>query len=140
VCNDLREGIAMLMSGELDAQENPFANYVAYGVHKVHPYVSLTGHIYGARGVYASAVQLRGWPEEARGALAAAARAAIAQQRNAAVRKEAELREWLTRQGVQITELTDDELAAFQNVAQPILADAREQFDPALWSLLEGRC
>jgi TRAP-type transport system periplasmic protein len=139
VCNDLREGIAMLMSDELDAQENPFANYVAYGVHKVHPHVSLTGHIYGARGVYASAAQLRGWPGEARDALAAAARAAIAQQRDAAVRKEAELREWLTSQGVLITEPSDDDLAAFRTIAQPILADARERFDPALWSLLDGR-
>jgi len=139
VCNDLREGIAMLRSGELDAQENPFANYVAYGVHKVHPHVTLTGHIYGARGVYASAAQLDGWPDDAREALAHAARAAIAQQRKAAVRKEAELRQWLSGLGVQIVELSDEQLAAFRAVAQPVLTDARQQFDDELWSLLDGR-
>lgn len=139
VSNDLREGIAMLKSGELDAQENPLANFVAYGVHEVHPHVTLTGHSYGARGVYASATQLAGWPDDAREALRHAASAAIAQQRSAAVRREAELRQWLTGLGVQIVELRDDELAAFRAVAQPVLADARRRFGDELWSLLDGR-
>ena len=55
---DLRDGIAMLVSGELDAQENPLANFVAYGIERLHPHLSLTAHVYGARGVYASARQL----------------------------------------------------------------------------------
>jgi TRAP-type C4-dicarboxylate transport system substrate-binding protein len=136
VCNDLRDGIAMLLSGELDAQENPFANFVAYEVHTVHPHVTLTGHLYGARGVYASAEQLRTWPPHAHEVLAGAVEAAIRQQRDAAARKEIELRDWLASRGTRIIELTDDEHAAFRAVAEPVLQQARTEIDDELWSLL----
>jgi TRAP-type C4-dicarboxylate transport system substrate-binding protein len=136
VCNDLREGIAMLLSGELDAQENPFANFVAYDVHTVHPHVTLTGHIYGARGVYASAEQLRTWPLRAREALAGAVEIAVRQQRDAAASKEIELRDWLAGRGTRIVELAHDEHAAFRAVAEPVLQRARTSIDDELWALL----
>ena len=138
VCNDLREGIAMLKSGELDAQENPFSNFVAYGINDVHPHVSLTGHIYGARGVYGSARVLADWPEDAVEALRRAARTAIDQQREDAEQGELALRRKLEGDGLQILDLTSDELDAFRAVAQPILKRARTQFDDELWALLEG--
>jgi TRAP-type C4-dicarboxylate transport system substrate-binding protein len=137
VCTDLSDGIAMLKSGELDAQENPLANVVAYGLEEVHRHVSLTGHVYGARGVYASARQLDGWPDEARDSLAQAAAAAIAQQRAAAEQAELDLQASLTRRGTRIIELSEDELGAFRSVAAPVVAAARRQFDDELWSLLE---
>jgi TRAP-type C4-dicarboxylate transport system substrate-binding protein len=139
VCTDLSDGIAMLKAGELDAQENPLANLVAYGLEEVHPHVSLTGHVYGARGVYASARQLEGWPDEARQVLAEAVRAAIAQQREEAERAELELRESLTQRGLAILELNEEERAAFRSVAAPVLAEARKQFDDGLWNLLGAR-
>ncbi len=138
VCNDLREGIAMLKSGELDAQENPFANFVAYGINTVHPHLSLTAHIYGARGVYASAQVLADWPQDAKDALQQAATAAIAQQRTDAARTEVELQRKLEAEGLQILALTSDEHAAFRAVAQPVLDRARSVFDAQLWALLEG--
>ncbi|MPZ72610.1 MAG: hypothetical protein GEU74_05165 [Nitriliruptorales bacterium] len=138
VCNDLREGIAMLLSGELDAQENPFANFVAYGIHTVHPHVSLTGHIYGARGIYGSAPVLDGWPADARDALQAAVNAAIGQQRDDAAQGERDLRSELEDRGLHILALSEDEMAAFRTVAQPVLQRARSEFDDELWALLEG--
>jgi TRAP-type C4-dicarboxylate transport system substrate-binding protein len=136
VCNDLRDGIAMLMSGELDAQENPFANFVAYGVHEIHPHVTMTGHAYGARGVYASTAQLQGWTPRARDVLQAAVAAAVAQQRADAAATEAELRDRLTGQGTRILELSDDERAAFRAAAEPVLRRARAEIDDELWALL----
>jgi TRAP-type transport system periplasmic protein len=139
VCTDLRDGIAMLHSGELDAQENPFGNFVAYGVHSVHPHVTLTGHVYGARGVFASAVQLRHWSEEARGVLSSAVHAAIAQQRAEGAREEQDLRAWLAGRGSRILELTEKEHAAFRAASDPVLEAARQRFDTGLWALLEER-
>ena len=136
VCNDLRDGIAMLKSGELDAQENPFANFVAYGVHEIHPHVTLTGHAYGARGVYASAVQLADWTPRAREVLQGAVAAAIAQQRADAAATEAELRDRLAGEGTRIIELSDSEHAAFRAVAGPVLRRARAEVDDELWALL----
>ena len=39
---DLTEAIAMIKAGTLDAQENPLANTVTYGVHKFHKFHTLT--------------------------------------------------------------------------------------------------
>jgi TRAP-type C4-dicarboxylate transport system substrate-binding protein len=136
VCNDLREGIAMLMSGELDAQENPLANFVTYGVHTVHPHLTMTGHVYGARGVYASAVVLADWAPRAREVLADAVAAAVAQQREDAAETETRLRERLTGEGTRIVDLGDDEHAAFRTAAEPVLAHARAELGDDLWGLL----
>lgn len=137
VLTDLRDGARMLMSGELDAQENPFANFIAYGMATVHPYVSMTGHVYGARGLYASRQQLETWPDDAVAALRRACRAAIEQQRVEAERKELELRRELEAQGLRILDLSDEEMALFRAAAVPVLAKARDRFSPELWALLE---
>jgi TRAP-type C4-dicarboxylate transport system substrate-binding protein len=137
VCNDLREGIAMLLSGELDAQENPFANFVAYRVHTVHPHVTLTGHVFGARGVYASAALLADWSPGERDVLRDAVAAAVAQQRADAARTEAELRDRLAGEGTQIIALSDDEHAAFRAAARPVLETARSDIDARIWALLD---
>ena len=137
VANDLRAGIAMLRSGELDAQENPFANFVAYGIHELHPYVTLTGHVYGARGVYASAVQLRDWTDVELEVLHAAVGAAIDEQRASAARAEAELQEWLAARGTKIHALTDDESAAFREAAAPVVATVTSQIGSDLLDVIE---
>jgi TRAP-type transport system periplasmic protein len=138
VANDLAAGIAMLRSGELDAQENPFANFVAYGIHELHPYVTLTGHVYGARGVYASARQLAEWPESDRDVLRAAVAGAIADQRADAARAESELRTWLAAKGSRIRALDEAETEAFRAAAAPVLVEARDRLGADLFELVEG--
>ncbi|HSE01689.1 MAG TPA: TRAP transporter substrate-binding protein, partial [Burkholderiales bacterium] len=59
---DLKEGLEMVRTGAVDAQENPFANTVTYGCHKVHRYVTLTNHCYMSRGLYLSRRAFEGWP------------------------------------------------------------------------------
>jgi TRAP-type transport system periplasmic protein len=136
VANDLQAGIAMLRSGELDAQENPFANFVAYGIDELHPYVTRTGHVYGARGVYASARQLREWPDADVEVLQAAVTVAIAEQRTSAARIETELADSLAARGTEIRTLTEDERAAFRSAAAPVASLAAERLGPALPDLL----
>lgn len=137
VPTDLRDGIARVKSGELDAQENPFANFVTYGIQEVHRHVSLTGHVYGARGLYASARQLAEWPADVVEVFSEAVRGAIAQQRVEAQETELELQQQLTEQGTRIIELTDDDLATFRVVAAPILERARERFGPQLFDVVD---
>ena len=127
----------MLQSGELQAQENPLANFVAYGIEALHPHLTLTGHVYGARGVYGSVVQLEQWPRDAIAALRGAVRSAILHQRRAAERVESELRERLRAEGTVVTELTAEERAQFELAAEPVLAEARRRFDDHLWDLLD---
>jgi TRAP-type C4-dicarboxylate transport system substrate-binding protein len=138
VLTDLRDGIEMIERGEVDAQENPLANFVAYGVERVHPYLTLTSHAYGARGVYASALALSDWPDGARRALDHAVSIAIRGQRHAAEAKERELRASLQDAGTRIDELGPEELRAFEAVAAPVLAEARSLLGEQLFELLEA--
>src|SRR3546814_17837109 len=61
---DLTEAIAGIVDGSLDAQENPLANTVTYGVHTHHRFHTLSGHFYLSRGVYAHREGVDGWPSE----------------------------------------------------------------------------
>ena len=49
---DLTEAIAGIKAGTLDAQENPFANTVTYGVHKFHHFHTVTNHFYISRPIF----------------------------------------------------------------------------------------
>lgn len=110
---ELSEGIRMIRAGEVDAQENPLANTVAYGVEEYHRHVTMTGHLYGARGVFANRSALEAMPSRLSAAIRAAARSAIAHQRSIAAEYEDELRSRLEGDGVEFVDLTPSQRRAF---------------------------
>jgi TRAP-type C4-dicarboxylate transport system substrate-binding protein len=59
---DLTEAIAAIKAGTLDAQENPFANTVTYGVHKFHRFHSVTNHFYISRPIFFHRPTFDAWP------------------------------------------------------------------------------
>ena len=122
---DLSEGIKLISEREVDAQENPLANTVAYGVDEVHGHVTMTGHLYGARGLYANRAAMESMPAEIASALRSAARDAIEFQREAAAAYERELRTRLEGQGVEFVDLTEAERAAFVDATAAVISDAK---------------
>jgi TRAP-type C4-dicarboxylate transport system substrate-binding protein len=58
---DLSEAIEAVKAGTLDAQENPFANTVTYGVHKYHRFHSATNHFYLSRPIFVHRPTYDGW-------------------------------------------------------------------------------
>src|SRR5512135_4848 len=66
---DLTEAIAMIKAGTLDAQENPLANTVTYGVHKFHKFHTLSYHFYISRPIFLHRPSFEGWPESLRSAM-----------------------------------------------------------------------
>ncbi len=133
---DLRPAIAGLTSGEIDAQENPLANTVDYGVHKLHRYHTLTGHIYLSRGIYCNAAAFAGWPEALQEAMTKAVRAAVLAQRELAVAEEEIARKAIVAAGGEIVELTPQERALFIARVKPLHDEARTRF-PEAFRLLE---
>ena len=127
VPTDLKPGIAMIERGEVDAQENPLANTVTYGVHQYHKYVTMSGHFYGARGVYVHKTSFDAWPETVQTAVREAAREAIEVQRKLATEKEKELRARLEKEGLSFVDLSAQERSAFVAAVQPVLKDARKE-------------
>jgi TRAP-type C4-dicarboxylate transport system substrate-binding protein len=119
---ELSEAIRLISEGRVDAQENPLANTVAYGVD--HHHVTLTGHLYGARGLYASAETMRAFPSDIADACRRCARRSIEFQRAAAAEYEKELLAAMIAEGRQVVVLTEDERAEFEATANEVAAAA----------------
>ena len=130
---ELSAGIEMIKRGDVDAQENPLANTVAYGVD--HQHITLTAHLYGARGLFANAAEMDNLGEVA-DVVRASARAAIEYQRDAAGAYELELRKRLEAEGRTIIELTNDERSEFASAADEVIANSLSTVDPKLRALL----
>jgi len=133
---DLTEAIAMIKAGTLDAQENPLANTVTYGVHKFHKFHTLTSHFYISRPIFINRTAFDAWPEDLQRAVRAAVADAVAFQRKLALEEHAQSRRIIEDAGCQIVELTAAEHAAFVDAVQPLLADARKTYGAEMFNLL----
>jgi TRAP-type C4-dicarboxylate transport system substrate-binding protein len=134
---DLKPAIAKIKAAEIDAQENPLANTVDYGVHKFHRYHTLTGHSYLSRGIYCNRAAFESWPAELQTAMMEATRVAVLAQRELAVLEEEVARNAIIEAGGEIVELTADERAAFVRAVKPLHDEARGRFGEA-FALLDA--
>lgn len=134
---DLKPAIAMIKAGEIDAQENPLANTVDYGVHQFHRYHTLTGHSYLSRGIYCNRAAFDSWPQALQTAMMQAVREAVLAQRDLAVREEEIARKAIEDAGGEVVELTPEERAAFVRAVKPLHDEARARFGEA-FALLQN--
>ena len=132
---ELKTGIEMISRGEVDAQENPLANTVAYGVDKVHSHVTMSGHLYGARGLFANRSVLEGLPTDVRKVVVQAAADAVALQRRLAAENEAQLRASLEGAGLHFVDLTVEEREGFREASRPAIDLARLNLGEELFAL-----
>ncbi len=130
VPTDLKDLLPAIVEGRVDAHENPLENIHAYGIHRYHPFVSLTGHCYGVRGLYANAAALRGSPRDVQDLLRRAARGAALHQRRLAAEKDAEMAAVLQAEGVQIHQPDAAFQAACRRRVAPILEEAARWVGP----------
>ncbi len=133
---DLTEAIAMIKAGTLDAQENPLANTVTYGVHKFHKFHTLTSHFYISRPIFLHRTAFDAWPDDLKRAMQDAVTQAVAFQRQLAVEEHEASRKAIEDAGCEIVELNADEHAAFVDAVQPLLADARTMYGEAMFKLV----
>ncbi len=133
---DLTEAIAMIRAGTLDAQENPLANTVTYGVHKFHKFHTLTGHFYISRPIFLHRPSFESWPRELRQAMQQAVREAVAFQRGLAEQEHIESKQIIEAAGCVINALTPQEHDAFVAAVQPLLADARQMYGGEMFRMV----
>ena len=134
---DLKPGLEAVVSGTVDAQENPLANTVDYGAHKVHRFHTLTGHCYLSRGIYCNRAQFESWPAALQSAMQKAAHDAITVQRELAVEEENIARKAIESAGGEVVELTGEERAAFARAVKPLHDEARKRFGEEMFALLK---
>ncbi len=131
---DLTEAIAGIKAGTLDAQENPFANTVTYGVHKFHRFHTVTNHFYISRPIFFHRPSFEAWPADLQNAMREAVTRAVAFQRELAIAEDGESRAAIEAAGCEIVELTAPQHDQFVAAVTPLLDEAqatygRETFD-----------
>lgn len=133
---DLTEAIAGIKAGTLDAQENPFANTVTYGVHKFHRFHSITNHFYISRPIFLHRPAFEAWPADLQAAMREAVKGAVAFQRDLAIEEDREARAAIEAAGCEITTLSTDEHAQFRAAVAPLLDEARGVYGDAMFNLI----
>ncbi len=133
---DLKPGLEAVVSGAVDAQENPFANTVDYGAHTVHRYHTRTAHCYLSRGIYMNRAQFDRWPKELQEGMRAAARKAVLAQRALTVEEEKAARKAIEAAGGEIVELTPEARHAFVQAVKPLHDEARQRFGDEVFALI----
>lgn len=133
---DLSEAIERITNNTIDAQENPFANTVTYGVHNFHRYHSVTNHLYLSRPIFVHRQSFDSWPEDIQAEMRAAVRDAIVGQRETKVREEQEAIAAIRAAGGEIIELSPAELQPFKDAVEPIYTDARQRYSRELLDLV----
>jgi TRAP-type C4-dicarboxylate transport system substrate-binding protein len=126
---DLTEALAAIKAGEIDAQENPFANTVTYGAHKFHRFHSVTNHFYISRPIFVHRPTFDAYPRELQDVFRNAAKEAIAFQRELAIEEDMQARRAIVDAGGEIVVLKPDEHEAFAAAVKPIYGEARGQYD-----------
>jgi len=133
---DLSEAIAGVKAGTVDAQENPFANTVTYGVYKFHKFHTVTNHVYLSRPIFLHRPTFDGWPEDLQNAMRKAVGEAVALQRDLAVEEGIRARSLIESEGGEILELTAEEHAQFVAAVAPVHDDFRKAHGNALFELV----
>ena len=133
---DLTEAIAAIKAGTIDAQENPFANTVTYGVHKFHRFHTVTNHFYISRPIFLHRDAFDAWPAELQSAIRDAVGKAVAFQRALAIEEDREARAAIEAAGCEITALTPEQHALFRQAVDPLLQEARRTYGAEMFDMV----
>ena len=130
---DLTEAIAMVKAGTLDAQENPLANTVTYGVHKFHKFHTLTSHFYISRPIFFHRTAFDAWPKDLQQAVQQTVTESVIAQRKLAEQEHQQSKRAIEAAGCEFNALTGAEHDAFVAAVQPLLNDARTMYAEAMF-------
>jgi len=133
---DLTEAIAAIKAGTIDAQENPFANTVTYGVHKFHHFHTVTNHFYISRPIFLNRTEFDAWPRDLQDAMREAVAKAVAFQRELGIAEDREARAAIEAAGCEITALTEEQHALFRQAVDPLLQEARRTYGADIFEMV----
>ena len=127
----LKEALACMADGRVDAQENPLANTVTYGAHKLHRFHTLTSHFYISRPIFINRTAFDSWPQDLQQTMREAAREAVTMQRDLAVEEEEISGRAILAEGCVLDEMAEDERRAFARAVAPVYDEVRAELGDA---------
>jgi len=135
---DVKDLLAAVRAGTVDAQDNPLTNIYNFAIHEQHRHITLSSHFWGAAALLCNGAAFAGWPQDVRAAVTAAASEATAEQRRMAAAEDDEALAKLRVAGCEIVTLTDAERAAFIRAVDPIVERHRAELAPGVFEALAG--
>jgi TRAP-type C4-dicarboxylate transport system substrate-binding protein len=133
---DIKEFVEQCRTDRFQAQENPLTNTFHFGVQRLHRYITLTGHFFGASALICNAALYESWPAEVRRAVDTAAREATALQHQLAAEEDESVLAKIDPQENELITLTPSEHDAFVKAVEPVLAKHRRSLAPKLFDYL----
>ena len=133
---DLTSAIEAIRAGELDGQENPFANTVTYNIYPFQRYHTATFHSYLSRPIFVHRPTFDAWPGEVQEAVRASAREAVALQRELKDEEELVAQTVIREAGGEIVELSPEARTEFAAAVQPLHAEARRGYPAELLEMV----
>jgi TRAP-type transport system periplasmic protein len=135
---DVKDLVAGVRSGAIQAQENPLTNTYNFGIHRYHRYITLSGHFFGATLLLCHQRSYAAWPSEIRQAVEEAASEATVAQRQLAAAEDGDVLAKLHSEQNNVIRLIDAERAPFVEAVAPVLETQRRVFGNHLFAYLES--
>ncbi len=129
---DIKDLVLAIETREVDAQENPLTNYVNFALHQHHPYVSLTGHFFGALVLVCNRAWFGSLQANQQAALVDAASRATQLQRTQAALEDGVLIERIREAGAQVIAAAQLDLDAMKLATRFIVERERAQLAPQI--------
>lgn len=121
-----------LQQGTLDGQENPLGTIYDQKVYEAQKYLTLTGHVYSPFIVLINEKFYNDLPEDLQKIVDEGVEVATVENRKLAGEVDAETIEALKETGIEVTELTPDEIKAFQDKTSAVYEEYKEKIDKDL--------
>ena len=135
---DVRDLPEAVVSGVVDAQENPLTNTYNFDIHKTHKYITLTRHLLGVALLLFNKDAVNAWPDSFKASVTTAAKEATDEQRRFAQEDDQICTEALKSVGCELIELSDTERAAFREATTAEVNHTRSQFSEEFIALFES--
>jgi TRAP-type C4-dicarboxylate transport system substrate-binding protein len=134
---DIKEFVEQVRTDRFQAQENPLTNTFHFGVQRLHRYITLSGHLFGASVLVCNSKLYQSWPTQVQRAVDLAAREATAQQRSLAAQGDKDVLAEVDPRENEVIELSPDEHDAFVKAVAPMHARHRKSLDAKLFEYLQ---
>ena len=136
---DLTEAIEAIKAAKIDAQENPFANTVTYGVHKFHRFHTVSNHFYISRPIFVHRPTFDAWPDDIQSEFRAAIGEAIAFQRALTGQEHDEAAAAIGAAGGRVDEISAQSRAEMVRALEPLMAEARACYGERMFEMIGAR-
>lgn len=131
------EVFTALQTGAVDGQENPLSLIWSSRFHDVQDHVTIWNYSYDALAFIGSGPFWQGLEEEDREMFRQAAQEAMDFQRDVVKQEDIDLVAELENAGMVVTTLTDEQLAAFQEILVPVYEEYKDSLGEEFVSLFE---